>query len=132
MSYIKGIKLGIWTQGLSDMDWVDLTHVVSRKLFYNFQLYLLDFYIYLILKSQSLFHLLYGLTSPWHPILLTTPWPLTITNVSVITKMIFISKNSLLFTIGTCPTCFNLVIHQDPKFKISEIIAVHPPCSQHI
>lgn len=84
---MEGDKPGIWTQGC--LTWIELIWHIQfweNSLFYNLQIYLLDSHLYLIRKSQSLFHLSYGLTSPWHPAPLTNPWPSTIIDVSVITK----------------------------------------------
>ena len=75
------------------LNWGD-TFSSEKILFSNLWIYFLNSHIYWIRKSQSLFidYMAWSLHDP--PTLLTTPWPSTISDVSIITKMIFISKNS--------------------------------------
>ena len=79
----------IWTQGC--LTWIELSWHI---LFSNLWIYFLDSHTYWIRKSQSLFidYMAWPLHKP--PTLLTTPWSSTISDMSIITKMIFISKNS--------------------------------------
>ena len=132
MSYIEGDKTefehrAVWHR----LNWVD-TFRFQKILFSNLWIYFLDSHIYWIRKSQSLF------IDIWLDLSMTLQhcWllpDLPFSDVSVITKMIFISKNSTFHCRHTVK-CSDLVTYQQPKLKTSKkVIPVHPsPCSQHI